>query len=156
MNCFRWNGVLLALAAAPCAPAAEPERLELHVVPVPVRSYRLLAMSMDPDGFIWAGSIHRTIHRYDPRTGAVESVPLPGAARRPLRIAGQRRLVPGVRPGGREVRPARHGPAGRRIVPVHRLLPLPRRRRRPSAVRRPGRDLFRAADLEGPARPFDF
>jgi hypothetical protein len=58
-------------------PAAEPERLELHVVPVPVRSYRLLTMSMDGDGFIWAGSIHRTIHRYDPRTGAVESIPLP-------------------------------------------------------------------------------
>jgi len=37
-------------------------------------------MSMDRDGFIWAGSIHRTIHRYDPRTGAVESVPLPDNA----------------------------------------------------------------------------
>src|SRR4051794_38959143 len=62
----------LALAADPAAPA-----LQLHVVPVPLKSYRLLAMTMDDDGFIWTGSIHRAVHRYDPRTGAVETIKLP-------------------------------------------------------------------------------
>src|SRR5688572_2333980 len=51
--------------------------MQLHIVPVPVRSYRLLSMTMDDDGSIWVGSTHRVIHRYDPRTGSVESVPLP-------------------------------------------------------------------------------
>src|SRR5947209_4710830 len=37
-------------------------------------------MSMDADGVIWCGSIHRTIHRYDPRTAAIESVPLPNGS----------------------------------------------------------------------------
>lgn len=64
-----------------CGPArAEPPKLELHAVPVPVKSYRLLAMSMDDDGCVWAGSIHKVIHRYDPRTGKAEDVPLPYAA----------------------------------------------------------------------------
>ncbi len=49
----------------------------LHVVPTPIRSYRLLSMSQDEDGFLWAGSIHRAVHRYDPRTGEVETIPLP-------------------------------------------------------------------------------
>jgi hypothetical protein len=49
----------------------------LHVVPTPIKSYRLLAMSMDEDGCIWAGAIHQVVHRYDPRTGKVEDVPLP-------------------------------------------------------------------------------
>ncbi len=73
----RWTRVviLLLLAAAP-ALAAEPA-LQLHVVPIPVKSYRLLSMTMDADGFIWTGSIHRVIHRYDPRTGAVETIKLP-------------------------------------------------------------------------------
>jgi hypothetical protein len=34
-------------------------------------------MSMDADGSIWAGSIHRMIHRYDPRTGKISSIKLP-------------------------------------------------------------------------------
>jgi streptogramin lyase len=34
-------------------------------------------MSKDDDGFIWAGSIHRMIHRYDPRTGKFENIELP-------------------------------------------------------------------------------
>jgi hypothetical protein len=34
-------------------------------------------MSRDQDGFIWAGSIHQAIHRYDPTTGDVQSIPLP-------------------------------------------------------------------------------
>lgn len=51
--------------------------LKLHVVPLPVKSYRLLAMSMDADGFIWAGSIHKVVYRYDPRTGNVEGIQLP-------------------------------------------------------------------------------
>jgi hypothetical protein len=61
------------------ARAGEPTRrkLDLHVVPTPIKSYRLLAMSMDDDGFIWAGAIHKVVHRYDPRTGKVEDVPLP-------------------------------------------------------------------------------
>src|SRR4051794_28654144 len=57
-------------------PAVEPA-IQLNTVPVPLKSYRLLAMTMDDDGFIWTGSIHRAIHRYDPRTAAVETVKLP-------------------------------------------------------------------------------
>src|SRR3954463_2306960 len=77
VNIIRWAALLLAASCPLALPAAEPARLELHVVPVPVRSYRLLAMSRDADGFIWTGSIHRTIHRYDPRAGTIESIPLP-------------------------------------------------------------------------------
>lgn len=51
--------------------------LVLHSVPLPVQSPRLLGMSMDEDGFIWLGSTHRAIYRYDPRTGAVEEIKLP-------------------------------------------------------------------------------
>ena len=56
-----------------------PEGLagRLHVVPTPIRSYRLLSMSRDEGGYIWAGSIHRAVHRYDPRTGEVQTVRLP-------------------------------------------------------------------------------
>jgi streptogramin lyase len=61
------------------AAADEPTqpKLDLHVVPTPIKSYRLLSMSMDDDGFIWAGAIHNAIHRYDPRTGKVDDIPLP-------------------------------------------------------------------------------
>src|ERR1051325_6924907 len=52
-------------------------KLQLHTVPLPVDSCRLLAMSMDEDGFIWAGSVHKVVHRYDPRTGKVENLDLP-------------------------------------------------------------------------------
>jgi hypothetical protein len=52
-------------------------KLDLHVVPTPIKSYRLLAMSMDDDGFIWAGAIHKVVHRYDPRTGKVEDFTMP-------------------------------------------------------------------------------
>jgi hypothetical protein len=57
--------------------AAEAEKLELHVVTTPIKSYRLLAMSMDDDGFIWCGSIHRVVHRYDPLNGKVETIAMP-------------------------------------------------------------------------------
>jgi hypothetical protein len=53
------------------------QKLDLRMVPLPVNSYRLLAMSMDEDGFIWAGSIHRMVHRYDPRTGKADNIELP-------------------------------------------------------------------------------
>src|SRR5258708_35496049 len=60
------------------AAAAEPAaNLQLHVVATPIKSYRLLAMSMDEEGFIWAGAIHQAIDRYDPRTGNVDNVRLP-------------------------------------------------------------------------------
>ena len=69
--------LLLFASALALNRSAKGAPLELHVVPTSVKSYRLLAMSMDDDGFIWAGSIHRLIHRYDPRTGALENIPLP-------------------------------------------------------------------------------
>ena len=53
------------------------QKLDLRMVPLPVNSYRLLAMSMDDDGFIWAGSIHRMVHRYASHTGKVENIELP-------------------------------------------------------------------------------
>src|SRR6266852_6767385 len=68
--------VLPAAAFLVCAVTARAE-LPLHLVPTPIKSYRLLAMSMDDDGFIWAGSIHRVLHRYDPRTGQVKTLPFP-------------------------------------------------------------------------------
>ena len=68
--------IIPMLALALPVLAAEPA-IQLHVVPLPVQSYRLLAMSMDDEGFIWTGSIHRFVHRYDPRTAAVETIKLP-------------------------------------------------------------------------------
>ena len=65
--------LLLTMALA----ATADEKLELTVVPVPVKSYRLLSMTLDDDGYIWAGSTHQVIHRYDPRTGDIKNVPLP-------------------------------------------------------------------------------
>ena len=56
---------------------SKDEALNLTLVPTPIKSYRLLAMSMDDDGFIWTGSVHQIIHRYDPRTGKVDNVELP-------------------------------------------------------------------------------
>jgi hypothetical protein len=68
------------LACLPAQASAQESAgsLNLHVVATPIRSYRLLSMSMDDDGYIWAGAIHQVIHRYDPRTGTVlENVRLP-------------------------------------------------------------------------------
>ena len=56
------------------------DKLDLHVVQTPIKSHRLLAMSMDDDGCIWTGSIHNVIHCYDPQTGTVEDIALPGQA----------------------------------------------------------------------------
>src|SRR3954467_12269978 len=67
--------VLLLVGIAPHA--AEIGGLPLHLVPTPITSYRLLAMTMDDDGFIWCGSIHRVVHRYDPRRGEVKTIQLP-------------------------------------------------------------------------------
>jgi hypothetical protein len=68
---------VLAILAAVASPAGAKD-IELHTVPLKgVTSYRLLAMSMDDEGYIWVGSIHRVIHRYDPRTGAVDTIQLP-------------------------------------------------------------------------------
>src|SRR5438477_11358632 len=66
--------ILIGLAHA----GEQPQRkLDLQVVPTPLKSYRLLSMSMDDDGFIWTGAIHKVVHRYDPRTGKVEDFPIP-------------------------------------------------------------------------------
>src|SRR5262249_47323732 len=66
--------ILVGLAHAGDQPAPN---LALHVVATPIKSYRLLAMSMDDDGFIWAGAIHKVVHRYDPRTGKVDDITMP-------------------------------------------------------------------------------
>jgi streptogramin lyase len=71
--------ILFAATAVPAA-GPPPAKLDLHVVPTPVKSYRLLAMDRDDDGFVWAGSVHQSVHRYDPRTGEVKTVPLPAKA----------------------------------------------------------------------------
>src|SRR5687768_10832977 len=67
----------LLLLGLDAAAGLAQEELGLHVVQAPIKSHRLLAMSMDDDGHIWTGSIHNVVHRYDPRTGTVEDVPLP-------------------------------------------------------------------------------
>jgi hypothetical protein len=71
------SGLILPPAGAADPP---PAKLTLHAVPTPLKSYRLLAMDRDADGFVWAGSVHHAIHRYDPRTGEVKTVPLPAKA----------------------------------------------------------------------------
>lgn len=73
------RAVLVILILGSVAQAGEQpvRKLDLHVVPTPIQSYRLLAMSMDDDGCIWAGAIHQVVHRYDPRTGQVEDIRMP-------------------------------------------------------------------------------
>jgi hypothetical protein len=70
-------GMLGSLLLSSTAQSQSGEALQLRVVPIPVNSYRLLSMSMDEQGFIWAGSIHRQIHRYDPRTAVLTTIALP-------------------------------------------------------------------------------
>ena len=84
--------LLLALFLfAPSSSSAEP--LQMHVVPLDgVKSYRLLSMSVDDDGFIWVGSIHNVIHRYDPRTGSIETIPMPFKAATASCIAAGRKV----------------------------------------------------------------
>ena len=71
--------MLMASRAAGGDGPAESDGLagKLHIVPTTVRSYRLLMMTRDDEGYIWAGAIHRVFHRYDPRTGAVRTIRLP-------------------------------------------------------------------------------
>lgn len=69
--------LVASIVSASSAFSQPAPKLDLHVVPTPITSYRLLAMSMDDDGFIWAGAIHKVVHRYDPRTGKVEDFPIP-------------------------------------------------------------------------------
>ena len=68
-------GPITIFAALLAAGHAAP--IELHTVPIPAKSPRLLGMSMDEDGFIWLGSTHRLIYRYDPRTAATAEIRLP-------------------------------------------------------------------------------
>ena len=79
MNKIKRTAFILvaSIVSASSALAQPAPKLDLHVVPTPIKSYRLLAMSMDDDGFIWAGAIHKVVHRYDPRTGKVEDFPIP-------------------------------------------------------------------------------
>jgi len=67
---------LILLPATGQSQADEPP-LRLHAVQVPVSSYRLLSMTRDERGTIWVGSIHRSIHRYVPQDGTVETLTLP-------------------------------------------------------------------------------
>src|SRR5215204_1448066 len=75
---MRPSRLFLILVIFLCAgPLSADEPLALHVVHPGIKSYRLLSMSMDDEGFIWCGSIHRVVHRYDPRAGAAETIPMP-------------------------------------------------------------------------------
>lgn len=51
--------------------------LTLFAVPLPIYSHRLLSMSMDEEGRIWSGSIHRVIHCYDPMNGRAQTIRMP-------------------------------------------------------------------------------
>jgi hypothetical protein len=66
----------IPLAVGAARPVGD-DRLKMHLVHLPIQSYRLLAMAMDEDGDIWFGSIHHVLHRYTPSTGGVETIPLP-------------------------------------------------------------------------------
>lgn len=74
---MRYNVVGLLLTLSLCWGRADA--IEMHVVPVPIQSNRLLGMSSDDDGNIWCGSFLRAIHRYDPRTTQIETIPLPNS-----------------------------------------------------------------------------
>src|SRR5438876_647360 len=65
----------LAVLLLPSAIAESP--MQMHIVPIPVQSYRLLDMSMDDEGFIWVGSTSSVMLRYDPRSGKMEKLGLP-------------------------------------------------------------------------------
>jgi hypothetical protein len=67
--------VLFLSSSLLCSVFGQP--VELHTVPLPVQSPRLLGMSMDDDGDIWLGSTHRVIYRYDPKKGQIEQLRLP-------------------------------------------------------------------------------
>jgi sugar lactone lactonase YvrE len=71
--------VLMASRAAAGDAPTESDGLagKLHIVTTTIRSYRLLMMTRDDEGYVWAGAIHRVFHRYDPRTGAVRTIRLP-------------------------------------------------------------------------------
>jgi hypothetical protein len=51
--------------------------MKMHIVPIPIQSYRLLSMSMDDEGFIWVGSTRSVMLRYDPRSGEIDKLALP-------------------------------------------------------------------------------
>lgn len=53
--------------------------MQMHIIPIPVRSYRLMEMNMDDEGFLWVGSTRSVMLRYDPRSGQIEKIPLPYA-----------------------------------------------------------------------------
>ena len=72
-----WMIMLTAGLTSTAVSFSGDDLLKMHLVHLPINSYRLLAMAMDEDGDIWFGSIHHVIHRYTPSTGAVETIPLP-------------------------------------------------------------------------------
>ena len=78
LNPYRESVIVFALLLVASAGTlhAAP-RLELHMVSLAVEAPRLLGMSMDDDGYIWLGSTHRVIYRYDPRSGQIEETKLP-------------------------------------------------------------------------------
>jgi hypothetical protein len=59
------------------AQAADAPSLQLHPVRLPFESPRPLGMDLDADGFLWFGSTHRVVYRYDPRRGTAEQIKLP-------------------------------------------------------------------------------
>src|SRR6185437_818117 len=69
--------VLMLTMLTGAVAAADQSAMRMYVVHLPIHSYRLLAMAMDRNGDIWFGSIHHVVHRYNPRTGTVETIPLP-------------------------------------------------------------------------------
>src|SRR5262245_47662959 len=74
MRIFPASVLLTVVLAARIATA-----IEMHVVPVPIQSNRLLGMSNDDDGYLWCGSFLRAVHRYDPRSGQIDTIELPNS-----------------------------------------------------------------------------
>lgn len=73
----RLRRVLMLMVLTVVAGVADKSEPRMYVVHLPIHSYRLLAMAMDQNGDIWFGSIHHVVHRYNPRTRTVETIPLP-------------------------------------------------------------------------------
>ncbi len=70
---------LLASSATTWAQLPLPKvyRVDLTIDPSMVQ--RFLALSMDADGYIWFGNATKTLFCYDPRSGAVEAIPMPSS-----------------------------------------------------------------------------
>lgn len=79
----RWSWLVLAILAWPASAIGQVRlpkiyRVDLKIDPSLVQ--RFLAMSMDASGAIWFGTTTKTLFRYEPRSGRIETIAVPPTA----------------------------------------------------------------------------